>query len=102
MRSGGRKVKNKLIYLNSTVAVIKTTAKEAEGQAIFRVEGPFCFYIIPHFRKPLSLLAPCFTLVPCLAYSSAPKMKATCTFILHQWCITFGITITYIVVVILA
>lgn len=39
-------------------------------------------------RPNRALLATCFTLVPCLAYSSMPKMKATCsseTFANFQW-----------------
>lgn len=45
-------------------------------QASFPV--PHCYCFTPHFCKPCALLAACFIMASCLAYSSNLKMEATC------------------------
>jgi hypothetical protein len=42
-------------------------------------QGNLCCCIIPQLWKPFALLAPCFMLVSCLAYSATLKMEATCS-----------------------
>jgi hypothetical protein len=54
-------------------------SERANGNRWVGFQGPLCFCIILHFCRPCTLLAACFMLVSCLAYSSALKIGATCS-----------------------
>jgi hypothetical protein len=54
-------------------------SEKASGNCWVGFQRPFCFYITPHFCKPLSLLIDCFMLISCLICFWTLKMEVTCS-----------------------